>query len=240
MAGWCCQDLIELLGYAAGEWAVLRPVYIFITGNAVKYSNINVVWPILHQFVWNKYGQTMLLEPDWATGDEAATYSTLRRCLYTQLEGSISHPVMQNSRHSTRAYRYACTWSLSRKHQVGFTSRPGLVIKLYCLQDFAPKLYCLQVLRSSWVNVGFTSLLIAQEFRCFKISKLCYIYLTGWHCPAIFISYKLVQNWSKYIYITVFHGIAHNIVNDYTHCVRSALHNGLSEWVSRRRLLNPQ
>ena len=53
------------------------------------------------------------------------------------------------------------------------------MIKLYCLQDFAPKLYCLQVLRSSRVNVGFTSLLITQEFRCFKISKICYIYLTG-------------------------------------------------------------
>ena len=53
------------------------------------------------------------------------------------------------------------------------------MIKLYCLQDFAPKLYCLQVLRSSRVNVGFTLLLITQEFRCFKISELCYICLTG-------------------------------------------------------------
>ena len=62
--------------------------------------------------------------------------------------------------------------------QVSFASRPGLVIKPYCLQDFAPKLYCLQVLHSSRVNVGFTSLLITQEFRRFKISKLCYIWLT--------------------------------------------------------------
>ena len=53
------------------------------------------------------------------------------------------------------------------------------MIKLYCLQDFTPKLYCLQVLRSSRVNVSFTLLLITQEFRCFKISELCYICLTG-------------------------------------------------------------
>ena len=61
--------------------------------------------------------------------------------------------------------RHTCAWSLSRIRQVSFASRPGLVIKLYCLQDFAPKLYCLQVLRSSRVNVSFTSLLITQEFR---------------------------------------------------------------------------
>ena len=113
--------------------------------------------------------------------DEAAAYSTLRRRLYTQLESSITHPVMQNSQHSTRVHRHVCAWSLSRICQVSFASRPGLVIKLYCLQDFTPKLYCLQVLRSAWVNVSFTSLLITQEFRCFKISKLCYICLTGVH-----------------------------------------------------------
>ena len=37
--------------------------------------------------------------------DEAAAYSTLRRRLYTHLESSITHPVMQNSQHSTRTHR---------------------------------------------------------------------------------------------------------------------------------------
>ena len=62
-------SLVELASigpwkYAAGQGVSRRLCKFLHTGNAVKYSNMDVVRPLLHQTAWNKYGWRMPPGPD--------------------------------------------------------------------------------------------------------------------------------------------------------------------------------